>query len=354
MALIKYTSIAFLVLSVFWLQTRNYDPSKEGILLVFGGVDPELRISVTQLDQAVTYPVQVENAKDVVLLVHGTGMTTQINWESTLVAPPARKGFQPCYLEIPARLSHNGQISAEYVNHAIKKVVREHPAAANDVSIISWSAGALVTQWTLTFIPRLALGSRDISFWALPTADPVQQLPWSNFVATPLKFGGGTAQVPTTNIGSSTNLIVQPSFYGGSFFGRKDSWRLDGPKAPNIDLFKVCTSRLITAGFLPRPFAHESLLWEPASHRVIFDALSNDDSSLGNPDVVSVDECKPDSAPYLKAGDKGQHAKIVPELLDFSPTMPTSGWPDVPLRDYASGLQLPKEEEADNHGKKEI
>ncbi|KAK6064307.1 Lipase B [Seiridium cupressi] len=277
-------------------------------------------------------------------------MTTRINWENTLVAPLARKGFQPCYLEIPARLSHNGQISAEYVNHAIKKVVREHPAAANDVSIISWVKR------------HIALGASYRGSWSmiplfyfnLFSEAVVQQLPWSKFVATLLKFGGGTAQVPTTNIGSSTNLIVQPSFYGGSVFGRKDSWRLDGPKASNIDLFKVCTSRLITAGFLPRPFAHESLLWEPASRRVIFDALSNDDSSLGNSDVVSVDECKPDSAPYLKAGDRGQHAKIVPELLDFSPTMPTSGWPDVPLRDYASGLQLTKEEEEDNHGKKEI
>ncbi|KAK9784516.1 hypothetical protein SCARD494_12771 [Seiridium cardinale] len=165
MALIKYTSIAFLLLSVLWLQTRNYDPSKEGILLVFGGVDPELRISVTQLDQAVTYPVQVENAKDVVLLVHETSVTPQINWESTLVASLAGKGFQPCYVEISARLFRDGQVSAEYVSHAAKKVVREHPAAANDVSIISWSASALVTQWTLTFYPETrARVKRHISF----------------------------------------------------------------------------------------------------------------------------------------------------------------------------------------------
>ncbi|KAM0809764.1 putative Lipase [Seiridium cardinale] len=194
------------------------------------------------------------------------------------------------------------------------------------------------------FIPRLALGSKDISalgafyrgswsmiplfYFNLFSEALVRKLSWSNFVATLLKFGGGTAQVPITNIGSSTYLIVQPSFYG-------------------------LRTKAGHGGILAAPFAHESLLWEPASHRVVFDALSNENSSLGNSDVARVDECKPGLAAYLKAGDNGQHAKIVMELLAFGPTMPTSGRSEVSLRDYASGLQLP-EEERDNHRKKEI
>ncbi|KAH8664703.1 putative lipase [Xylariales sp. PMI_506] len=351
----------FLGLLVFWVKTKNYDASKESVFPVPNGTDPELLVSKTLLDQAVNCPVSVADAKEVVLLVHGTGMTAQINWDSTLLAPLVHQGFQPCYVEIPARLFHDGQVSAEYISYAVKKLSQEHPAASNGLSIISWSAGALVTQWTLTFYPEtrakvkrhVALAPSYRGSWTmlplfyfnLYSESVVQQLPWSNFVAALLSFGGGMAHVPTTSIGSSTDQVVQPSFWGQGLSGHKDAWRLDGARAANIDLFKLCTPQLFRERSLPRVFLHESLLWEPASHKIIFDALNNEDTRLGSADVVSVEDCRGGVAPHLEPESESEHTKIMPELFIFGPTMPTSGWPEVPLREFADNHQMSKSRE---------
>lgn len=195
---------------------------------------------------------------------------------------------------MPGRLFHDAQTSAEYVSHAVKTLATGNNAG---ISIISWSAGSLITQWTLTFYQatrahvrrHVALGPSYRGSWAmvpmfylgLYSDAVVQQLPWSAFMAALRRAGGLAAHVPTTSIGSSVDQMVQPSFLGdngnqGWGLGRyraylRDAWRLDeGPQTSNVDLFKLCASKLVREGHtFPRIFLHEALLvrtYIPRSH----------------------------------------------------------------------------------------
>lgn len=261
-------------------------------------------------------------------------------------------GFQPCYVRIPNRLMHDIQISAEYVGYAINHLSTQ--SSGSRISIISWSAGALTTQWTLIFYPQtrekvkrfIAIGADFHGSWTMIplvylrfyTTALVQQVPRSKFLSALVRFGGGKAQVPTTSIGSSTDLIVQPGFYGEGWewAGFRDSWRLRGGEmvpVSNVDMFKICAGRAIGEGRLPHVVSHDSLLWEAASHRVIFDALNNEESFIGMGNV-SVGDCRGNMTDGLPLGSEERHAEIMPELSGYAPKMPLSGWPEVPLFDY--------------------
>lgn len=165
----------------------------------------------------------------------------------------------------------------------------------------------------------------------------VQQLPWSNLVAALVKFGGKDAVVPTTNIGSSTDQIVQPSFYGEALgrLGFQDAWRLEGLLARNIDVFKECASKLWAEWRPPRLFTHDSLLWETASHEVIFSALRNSQDFLGTASVINVTVCSGASDGKSSPSLDKQRAAILPELFKYAPTQPVAGWPELALREYA-------------------
>lgn len=152
------------------------------------------------------------------------------------------------------------------------------------------------------------------------------------------RFDGYRAFVPTTSIGTSTDLIVQPGFYGEGWPFLRDTWRLSGPQAPNIDLFKLCAAQSLKRGAFPHIVSHDSLLWEAASQHIIFDALNNEETYLGSADGVAFDHCRGDSADHLPPDSKAKNSAIMPELSDYAANYasktPLRGWPEVPLRDY--------------------
>ncbi|KAI7972745.1 hypothetical protein EIK77_002338 [Talaromyces pinophilus] len=252
------------------------------------------------------------------------------------------------------------QISAEYISYAIKKLANEENKT--QISIISWSAGALTTQWTLTFYPEtrskvkrhIALGPDYRGSWVMIplvylnmfTEALVQQVPSSNFMRALARFDGYRALVPTTSIGSSTDLIVQPGFYGEGWPIFRDTWRLSGPQARNIDLFKLCAANSLKRGAFPHIVSHDSLLWEAASHQIIFAALNNEETYLGSTDNVTSDHCRGGPANHLPPDSETKNSAIIPELSDYAANyaskMPLRGWPEVPLRDYTSVERLEK------------
>lgn len=77
MALIKYLNIIVAFLAILLWLGAGPKPDETRLPPPPGEINPEPR-AVTDtalLDQGVYCPVQVEGAKEVVLLVHGTGMT---------------------------------------------------------------------------------------------------------------------------------------------------------------------------------------------------------------------------------------------------------------------------------------
>ncbi|KAI9162725.1 Lipase B [Paramyrothecium foliicola] len=334
-------------LSILWAASRHASPGQSAPLPT--GADPSYSENEFLLANAISCPQIVPEAQGVVLLIHGSGLTPQINWNSTLLQPLIRSRYQPYYLEVPYRLFRDIQVSAEYISHAIKKLSQEQK---QDITIISWSAGSLATQWTLVFYPEtramtkkhIAIGASYRGSWSMVplfylnmySEAIVQQLPGSNLLATLGKFGGMKAVVPTTNIGSSTDQIVQPSFYGevGDRLGFKDAWKLNGPLAWNIDIFKECAAASLRSWRVPRLFTHDSMLWEAASHAVIFDALNN--GNIGRAAaVLNASICHLGPSDAIQAELRNQHASILPELLSYAPTQEVIGWPEVAIRDYA-------------------
>ncbi|KAI0477925.1 putative lipase [Xylariaceae sp. FL0804] len=370
---VTYVAIA-LALLVAWLSPWLAHDADESSLPLPSGADPEPTVERSRLEEALSCPKLVEGAaRNVVLLVHGTGSTPEVNWQYTLVPPLIARGYQPCLLAIPGRLTGDAQTSAEYVAHAVHALSNRSASAsagstvsasaAPQVSIVAWSAGALVTQWTLLFYPstralvrqHVALAPDYRGSWVmLPlvyldlfTPAFVQQLPRSRLVAALRRFGGHRALVPTTNVGSATDQIVQPGFWGSWWSSSRDSWRLiggdDGGSAAvavsNVDLFKTCAAKRLRGGRLPRLYLHETLLWDPASHRVIFDALENRDSGVGSAASIRAEDCAGGVAPGLREEWTEWHGRVMPMLAEYASTVPVSGWPEVPLREYAVPVQ---------------
>jgi hypothetical protein len=80
MGLFRYLNIAVASLAILWavfVLNTALEPDEIRLSALLDGPDPEPRavLDNTLLDQAVYCPVQVEGAKETVLLVHGTGMT---------------------------------------------------------------------------------------------------------------------------------------------------------------------------------------------------------------------------------------------------------------------------------------
>lgn len=235
-------------------------------------------------------------------------------------------------MTIPHKLLDDVQVSAEYISYAIKKLANE----GNEIhiSIISWSAGALTIQWALTFYletrskvkRHIALGPDYRGSWTMVslvyfnmfTEALVQQMPWSGFMKALARFDGYRAFVPTTSIGSSTDLIVQPGFYGEGWPILRDTWRLSGLQAQNIDLFKLCAAKSLKSGSFPHVVSHDSLLWEAASHQVIFDALSNEKTYLGSADGVTSGHCRGGRASHLPPDLEMKNTAIMPELSYYA------------------------------------
>jgi hypothetical protein len=156
---------------------------------------------------------------------------------------------------IPHRLLDDVQVSAEYISYAIKKLANE--GNETHISIISWSAGVSNTQWTLTFYPEtrskvkrhIALGPDYRGSWTMVPLvyfnmfieALVQQVRWSGFIKALARFNGYRALVLTTSIESSTDLIVQPGFYGEGWPILRDTWRLSGLQDQSIGTSEGCS-----------------------------------------------------------------------------------------------------------------
>lgn len=83
MTLARYASASVAILVTLWAIKRG--AVDEDGLPVPDGTDPDYTIDISLLDEALSWPAQVEKPKGVVLLVHGTGVTWVLSvHESTM------------------------------------------------------------------------------------------------------------------------------------------------------------------------------------------------------------------------------------------------------------------------------
>lgn len=212
------------------------------------GHDPKYTVDTTELLAGLTCAGgSSKTVKNPILLVPGTGTTGVQAFDSNWIPLSQTLGYTPCYVSPPPSMLGDVQMNAEYVAYAIKRL---HRGSGQKVPVLAWSQGGLATQWALTFFPSLrAKTSRLVAFApdykgtvatgllkAVGSAEPsIWQQTSGSALTTALANAGGLNQiVPTTNVYSSTDELVQPQFSNGP----SDSSYLANAK--NIQAQQVC------------------------------------------------------------------------------------------------------------------
>ncbi|KAF1817353.1 alpha/beta-hydrolase [Eremomyces bilateralis CBS 781.70] len=223
--------------------------------------------------------------KPPLLMVPGTGSTGGISFGGNF-----RKLFKnvayadPVWLNIPGFLLNDAQENAEFVAYAINYI--SGISQNKNVSVIAWSQGNLDAQWAFKYWPSTRAITSDLisispDFHGTVTALPscpgyptescnpaiVQQDYNSNFITTLRSNGGDSAYVPTTTIYTNTDQVVQPQDGTGA-----SAYLLDarGVGVTNNQIQTVCP------GLPPGvSYSHEGMLFNPVSHALAVDALTN-------------------------------------------------------------------------------
>ncbi|KAL9932488.1 hypothetical protein V8E36_008605 [Tilletia maclaganii] len=193
---------------------------------------PKLTISQTKLDSVLICPKRANKSykgiTNPLLLVPGTGTSGAESWDNSFAKVAPSIGFDPCYISPEPFMLNDTMNSAQYFVNAVRRLTAESGKSA--IPAVTWSQGGLVSQTALTFYPNVrSKVDRVIAFapdyrgtnrvpllLALTQNGPLPPSVWQQAegsqLTTALKNAGGlTAIVPTTNIYSTSDEVVQPS-----------------------------------------------------------------------------------------------------------------------------------------------
>ncbi|KAJ9480092.1 hypothetical protein PHBOTO_003881 [Pseudozyma hubeiensis] len=159
-----------------------------------------------------------------ILLVPGTGVTGPQSFDSNWIPLSAQLGYSPCWISPPPFMLNDSQVNAEYIVNAVNTLYAG--SGFKKVPVLTWSQGGLATQWALTFFPSIRSKVDRLMAFApdykgtvlavlLTTPDLASQSVWqqqaqSAYVTALQNAGGLTKIVPTTNLYSALDDIVQP------------------------------------------------------------------------------------------------------------------------------------------------
>ena len=161
--------------------------------------------------------------KHPVLLVHGTGVTRDENWEWNYWQTLPEKGWEVCWVQLPNVSLRDIQVGAEYVARALSKM---HRATGEPIDILGHSQGGLQPRWAIKWFSSARFVADYIAL-ASPNhgtevADTISQdegcIPacWqmrrvSDFIAALNRDNETPGPIHYTNIYSATDELVQPS-----------------------------------------------------------------------------------------------------------------------------------------------
>jgi hypothetical protein len=275
--------------------------------------DASYDLSEAALRAAVRIPTGFTyGVKPPVILVPGTASTGYLSFEGSYI--PLLSGAEfadPVWLDIPSFSLGDAQTNAEYVAYAINYVAS---LASTNVSVVAWSQGNLLTQWSLKYWPStrskvtdfvalsadfhgtlnayLLCGGIPLALGCTPSI--AQQVYGSKFVAALRSNGGDSAYVPTTSVYSSTDEIVEPQSGVGA-----SAYLLDvrGVGVTNVDIQSICG--VAGAGGI---VSHQGVLYNALAYALAVDALTNiGPGELARIDTTSV--CEQAIAPGLGVDD---------------------------------------------------
>jgi hypothetical protein len=268
-------------------EANNNPPPPDVIYPRKSTQDAPYNLTETQLRQVIYIPdTFTYGQKPPVILVPGTGNTGYQTFAGNYI--PLLTDVQyadPVWLNIPGQLLGDIQTNAEYVAYAINYIAS---ITSSNVTAISWSQGGIAAQWAFKYWPstrssttQLIANSPDYhgtvlayllcpGFPQLPCDAAVLQQEYdSDFIATLRSDGGDSAFVPTTNVFSATDEIIQPQspLTGASGF-LKDDCSLG---VTNVLVQDTCGGKG-PAGLFS---THEGVLYNALGYALTVDALQN-------------------------------------------------------------------------------
>lgn len=201
-----------------------------------------------------------------ILLVPGTGTTGPQSFDSNWIPLSSQLGFSPCWVSPPPYMLNDSQVNAEYIVYAVNALYAG--SGWQKVPVLTWSQGGLATQWALTFFPSIRAKVDRLMAFApdykgtveagildavgLSAQSVWQQTAGSAFLTALADAGGLNQIIPTTNLYSATDDIVQPQITNSP---ADSSWLVD---AKNVQAQSICGPLFIIdhAGSLTSQFSY--------------------------------------------------------------------------------------------------
>ncbi|SMR61786.1 unnamed protein product [Zymoseptoria tritici ST99CH_3D1] len=249
--------------------------------------DAPYSVSESKLRAAIYIPPGFTyGGKQPLLFLPGTGVRSGPSFASNMGKLFTNSPIaDPVYVNIPNDVLGDIQIAAEYVAYAVNYI--SGISGNRKVSTLSWSAGSVSGQWALKYWysnrdkvnDKIGISSdyHGTVFAKLlcpgfetPGCTPAiaQQNYNSTFIRTLRNNGGDSTYVPTTNVYSIFDEIVQPQADPNA------SAFLNG--ATNVELQSVCTPVLPGGAFYNE---HAGVLFNSLAYSLAMDALTNPGSA---------------------------------------------------------------------------
>lgn len=252
----------------------------------------------------------------------------------------------PVFVNLPGENLADIQVAAEYVAYAINYI----SAISGHVKVntVSWSAGSLDSQWALKYWPSTRkVVSNKIAIspdyhgtilaellcpgFTTPGCTPAitQQNYNSTFINTIRNNGGDSAYVPTTNVYSIFDEIVQPQQDPNASGAIKDA---RGVGVSNTEVQAVCTA-LLPAG-APTAGSHEGVLYNSIAYALAKDAiLNNGPGQLSR--INTTELCSQFAASGLTLADILATEALIPIAAAAIIAYPEKTAAEPPIKAYA-------------------
>ncbi|WP_224392687.1 triacylglycerol lipase [Pseudonocardia sp. ICBG1293] len=299
--------------------------------------DPGPALTAPGLDESLTCQGDpAGSAGAPVLLVPGTTLDPDVNFDWNYARAFAGEGRAYCWVQLPAHATGDIQIAAEHVVHAIRTL---HDEAGGRISVVGFSQGGMVPRWALKYWPDTRAMVTDVigidpsnhgTLDAYPVCGPGcvpafwQQRTGSRFL-TALNDGPETfAGIDYTVVYTVTDEVVVPNLPPAA----SSELRRDGAgRVANVAVQSICPVHVAE---------HLSMgTTDPVGYAVVADALDHD----GPADTRRIDRavCLRDVMPAV---DRTQlpvnEARLLGQVATSVATEPRVA-AEPPLRDYARG-----------------
>jgi triacylglycerol esterase/lipase EstA (alpha/beta hydrolase family) len=296
---------------------------------------PALSVPKADLDASLACDGPLTDLQqDPILLVPGTTMEPQVNFDWNYERAFTDLGRRWCAVTLPYDATGDVQVAGEYVVHALRTMSRQ---SGRDVDVVGWSQGGMVPRWALRFWPDTRDLVDDVvglspSNHGTVVADAAcqgdctpanhQQASRSQFLAA-LNSGAETfAGIDYTVAYTRFDEIVVPN----SGPAPSSALRTGAGNVANIALQDVCPTD--TADH----FAIGS--YDPVGYAIVVDALAHDGAAVKQriPLTVCAQQYQPGVDPSTFAADFGAMVAYAGDSRGDAAKVPA----EPPLAPYAS------------------